>query len=139
MNKSERDLLLRRALGCWDNEGGATTAGPQQDVHSGESGSNVPPLTNAELVRLQVRVIALENLVIALLAGGSVEQRRFAGELASWIAPRPGFTRHPLTIHAAAQMVHILGRSEVLRADAGKEVRKPPRRGYRLHCGDDGG
>lgn len=63
IEKSDRELLLRRALGRWDNEGGATGAGPQQDVHRVEVQPGVPPLTNAELVQLQVRVIALENLV----------------------------------------------------------------------------
>lgn len=45
--------LLRRALSIWENEGGgnmATTYEPDADT---------PDLTNAELVHLRVRVIAL--------------------------------------------------------------------------------
>jgi len=111
MEKSDRELLLRRALGRWDNEGGATDVGPQQDVHGVDVQPGVPPLTNAELVQLQVRVIALENLVIALLAGGSDEQRLLAQQLVGCIAPRKGFAQHPLTIHASAQMAHFLRRA----------------------------
>lgn len=70
----------------------------------------MPPLSNAELVQLQVRVIALENLVIALLAEGSDEQRELVRDMATYISPRPGYTRHPLTLHAAAQMLHLADR-----------------------------
>lgn len=70
-----------------------------------------PPMTNAELVQLQTRVIALENLVIALLAQSSASQLALARQMAAYISPRPGFTPHPLTIHAAAQMLHLVERS----------------------------
>jgi hypothetical protein len=56
------------ALSRWDNEGGAGPRGPQKAQLSAEAQSGVPELTNAELVQLRVRVIALENLVISLLA-----------------------------------------------------------------------
>ena len=62
-------------------------------------------------MQLQVRVVALENLVIALLAQASDRQLSLAREMATYISPRPGFTRHGLTIHAAAQMVHLVDRS----------------------------
>ncbi len=68
-------------------------------------------MTNAELVRLRVRVIALENLVIALLAEASDRQLVIAREMAAHISPRPGFTPHPLTIHAAGRMLDIVERS----------------------------
>ncbi len=58
----------------------------------------MPPLSNAELVQLQVRVIALENLMITLLADGSDRQLELAREMATYISPRAGFTHHPLTI-----------------------------------------
>lgn len=74
-----------------------------------------PVLTNAELVHLRVRVIALENLVIALLAEGSERQREVAREMADFISPRPGFTQHPLTIHAADHMTHSVERAERFR------------------------
>jgi hypothetical protein len=74
-----------------------------------------PALTNAELVQLRVRVIALENLVIALLAEGSERQLAVAREMAEYISPRPGFTQHPLTVHAAAQMTHSVERAQRFR------------------------
>ena len=73
--------------------------------------SQIPPLTNAELVQLRVRVIALENLMIMLLAQGSDEQLELACEMAAYISPRPGFTPHPLTIQAAAHMNNLVERA----------------------------
>ncbi|MEP6873300.1 MAG: hypothetical protein ABI887_02965 [Burkholderiales bacterium] len=74
-------------------------------------------MTNTELVQLQIRVIALENLVIALLAEGSDRQRALAREMAAYISPRPGFTHHRLTIHAAAEMVSLVNRAGAFRTD----------------------
>jgi hypothetical protein len=68
-------------------------------------------LTNAELVQLRIRVIALENLVITLLAEASDRQLDLALEKAAYVSPRPGFTYHPLTIHAAAQMIDLVDRA----------------------------
>ena len=68
-------------------------------------------LTNAELVQLQVRVIALENLVIALLAGASGHAPQIGRALAADISPRSGCTPHHLTLHAAELMVHMVERS----------------------------
>jgi hypothetical protein len=90
------------------------TSGPHPEPSSGAS-LGVPHLTNAELVQLHIRVIALENLVVALLAQGSVDQLELARNMALYISPRAGFTPHPLTIHAAAQMVHFVERAEHFR------------------------
>jgi hypothetical protein len=68
-------------------------------------------LTNAELVTLRIRVIALENLMISLLATASDGQLRLAREMAGYISPRPGFTQHPLTLHGAAHMVDLVERA----------------------------
>jgi hypothetical protein len=72
-------------------------------------------LTNVELVHLRVRVIALENLMIALLADASDQQLDVIREMAGYISPRPGFTQHPLTIHAAAQMIDLVDRANHFR------------------------
>ena len=77
--------------------------------------TEVPPLTNAELVQLQIRVIALENLVIALLAEASDRQLDLAREMADYISPRPGFTRHHLTVDGAAQMISLVERARHFR------------------------
>ena len=105
------DQQLQRALARWDNEGGAGACRTDLAMKSGDTDPRAPPLKNAELVQLQVRVIALENLLIALLAGASDEQLALAREMAGYISPRPGFTYHGLTIHAAGQMIHLVERA----------------------------
>jgi len=105
------DALRQMALSRWDNEGGAAPDGHQGGVSSGADQSEIPALTNAELVQLRVRVIALENLVISLLAQSSDRQIDLVREMAAYISPRPGFTPHPLTIRAAAQMIHLVERA----------------------------
>jgi len=95
-------------LSTWDDQDAATSL--DDEVFAAP-----PVLTNAELVHLRVRVIALENLVIALLAEGSEHQLAVAREMATYIFPRPGFTQHPLTIHAANQMIHSVERAQRFR------------------------
>ena len=110
---SDRSRLLRKALSRWENEGGAGTG----RLHSGSiSGkTDVPPLANAELVQLQVRVIALENVVLTLLVGGSDRQFDLVREMAAYISPRQGVTPHHLTIHAAAEMLSLVERAGYFR------------------------
>lgn len=95
----------RRALARWDNEGGAIAATKIDAL--GES----PLMTNTELVQLRIRVIALENLMIAVLAEGPDRQREIAREMAGHIAPRPGHTQHPLTVQAAHHMTDLVDRA----------------------------
>ena len=105
----ERATLRQQALSRWDYEGGA---GPD---HPGfPAAEAAPSLTNAELVQLQIRVIALENLVLALLAKASNEQLALVREIGASIFPRPGVTMHRLTVHAAAQMEHMVLRAQAL-------------------------
>ena len=112
----ERSQQLReRALARWDNEGGAGPDGPQEAPLPPGFAAAAPKLSNAELVQLQVRVIALENLVIALLSQASPEQLGLIREMAGYISPRPGFTPHTLTLHAATQIVHLAERANRLR------------------------
>ena len=96
--------LRARTLSRWDNEGGAIAA----VAH--ETHVEVPHTTNTELVLLRVRVIALENLLIAVLAEGSDRQRQAAREMADAISPRAGSTQHPLTIRAAQHMTDLMDR-----------------------------
>ena len=103
----ERERLLRKSLSRWDNEGGhllGTGPGQPENLAKGV------PLTNAELVQLQIRVIALENLVVALLADASAEQLARVRDIAASIFPRPG-VEHRLTTHASAQMGHLTQRA----------------------------
>lgn len=107
--------LRQMALSRWDNEGGARACGPQLDSIPNAPRADIPPLTNSELVQLRVRVIALENLMIALLARASDQQLDLVREMATYISPRPGFTHHPLTIHAAADMLQLVERASHFR------------------------
>ena len=89
------------ALSRWENEGGAL-----------EHGTPRSPL-DPDGPSLRVRVIALENLVMALLAEGTNAQRLLARETADYILPRPGHTPHRLTIHAVNQMVQLVERAGI--------------------------
>lgn len=123
---------LRQAeLARWDDEGGAGPLGPQEAPVSGvarlaqaglvQTGPDQPDLDqpdlnkaelgNAELVQLRIRIIALENLVVALLAGASAHRLELVREMAAYISPRPGVTRHPLTLRASVQMNHLVGQA----------------------------
>lgn len=95
-------------LSTWDDPDPATPIDSDAFIAT-------PSLTNAELVHLRVRVIALENLVIALLAEGSERQLAVVREMAGYISPRAGFTQHPLTVHAATQMTHSVERAQRFR------------------------
>ena len=70
------------------------------------------PLTNAELVQLRIRVIALENLVVALLSEASERQAALVQEMARYISPRSGCTPHPVTLGAAEAMRSLVGRAD---------------------------
>jgi hypothetical protein len=107
----EPEQMRLRALSRWDNEGGAIARGTEGTLILGDAPSEVPLLTNAELVQLRIRVIALENVVIALLAKAPDRQLDLVREMAAYISPRPGFTQHPLTVHAAAEMIHLVERA----------------------------
>lgn len=73
--------------------------------------ARMPPIGDAELGALHIRVIALEGLITALLADASDDQIERARQMARYIAPREGHTPHPLTIHAADHMMDLIGRS----------------------------
>ena len=87
-----------RALSRWENEGGATASAVDSTL------TEVPDLTNAELVQLRVRVIALENLIIAVLAEGSDRQLQIARDMGDYISPRPDFTHH--SSHDSGSQTH---------------------------------
>ena len=104
-----------RALARWESEGGAGPADPDSGSSFCEPKADSPPLTNAELVQLQVRVIALENLVIALLSRADKKQIEDICDMAAYISTRQGFTPHRLTIQAAAEMISLVDRADRFR------------------------
>lgn len=97
------------ALSRWENEGGSGAELPFASP-GGELIDSIP-LTDAELVQLRIRVIALENLVIALMAEAPARQLALAREMATYISPRQGYTPHPLTLRAANEMLSLVDRS----------------------------
>ena len=115
------DLAHRRqrqiALARWEGEGGATAHHGQAGLAAEDLPPQSLPLGQAELVQLQVRVIALENLVIALLADASDRQTELARDMADFISPRPGFTRHHLTVRAASEMISLVERATQFRPE----------------------
>ena len=127
-DSSERERLRERAFSRWDNEGGAGEGGRVHEASTAIS-SEIPPLTNAELVQMQIRLIALENLMVVLLTQASGKQLDLAREMAAYISPRPGYTPHHLTIHAAARMIrlidgagHLREMSAAWQSDDGEQV-----------------
>jgi len=115
---SNAALLRQRALSRWDNEGGAGPSDPQMKPAAVENQVPMPENNAAEVGAFHVRMIALENLVIALLATASDRQLEQAREMARYIAPRSGFTPHPLTTHAAAHMIDLVERASRFRPPA---------------------
>ncbi|MBC7669502.1 MAG: hypothetical protein H7236_13885 [Gemmatimonadaceae bacterium] len=117
MDFSDPAQLRQKALSRWDNEGGASLQGPQECSTGGEGFPEpAPEVTNSEIVLLRVRLIAMENLLIALLADASERQLELAREVTAYISPRPGFTHHPLTIRAASHMSDLVERAGAFRS-----------------------
>ena len=109
LNAPDPAQLRMTALSGWDNEGGAY-------AQTWPATLNDPlldgaPLTNAESMQFRVRMIALENLVIALLAEAPARQLDLVREMATYISPRPGYTPHPLTLRAADEMLSLVDRA----------------------------
>ena len=107
----------RAALSRWDNEGGAGPCGQQSTLRYNPEGWDIPDLSNADLVQLRIRVIALENVMIALLAQVQEEGLETVRDMAASILPRAGHTQHPLTIHAATQMLQMVERAQHFATD----------------------
>lgn len=130
MNQLEVSPQQHTALSRWDNEGGAGPDGPQAGSCPDGVASGVPLLTNTELVQLRIRVIALENVIIGLLANAPYQQLEVVLGMADFISPRPGFTQHALTIQAATQMRNLVERAGHFRhlSDGDHPVAKPYKR-----------
>jgi hypothetical protein len=68
LEASKRLQLRDSAVSRWNNEGGAGPGGRTHGSAATDEPAGGPRLTKAELVQLQIRVIALERVVMALLA-----------------------------------------------------------------------
>lgn len=90
----------------WENDGGASSGDLEHP-----SPTVVGDIGDVEAGNLRVRLIALENLVVALLAGAPESHSALVRELAAYISPRPGTTPHRLTVEAASNMLAIVERA----------------------------
>lgn len=107
-----------RAIGRWENEGGSFTS-----LHEHQMPTVAGEIGDAEAGNLRVRLIALENLVIALLAGAPEDQSALVREMAAYISPRPGATPHRLTVEAARNMLSLVERAAHYKTISGYRVR----------------
>jgi hypothetical protein len=89
--------------------------GPEEYCIFGELRYAYIQPTNAELAHIRIRVIALEQMLIALLAEASDRQLALVREMASYILPRPGYTNHPLTVQASSHMNELVERASRFR------------------------
>lgn len=103
----ERARMHDQAVARWENEGGARP----EPTRSIEPSTVVGAIGDAEDANIRVRLIALENLVVALLAGAPEDQSDLVREMARYISPRPGTTPHRLTVEAARNMLAIVERA----------------------------
>jgi len=104
---AERARLFEKAVSRWENEGG-TVAGERPHVASDEAMRDVLAESRADDGQLQIRIIALENLVTLLLAASPDSQLALAREMAAHIAPRAGSTPHRPTVDAATRMLALV-------------------------------
>lgn len=109
MSKSEEALASGRD-DCTEKP-----RGPEEFLIFGDLRYDYIQPTNAELALIRTRMIALENLVIALLVEASDRQLEAAREMAAYISPRPGYTHHPLTTNAAVHMIELVERADHFR------------------------
>ena len=100
-----------------------SSAVSERDVHSeplasaaDQASAGMSEITNAELVLLRVRVIALEHVLIAVMSEGSDRQRQAVLDMADTITPKTDSTQHSLTIRAAQHMTSLVDRALHARA-----------------------
>jgi hypothetical protein len=98
---------LDSALSRWENEGDARSRKPQSWPRTP---LQIRQAMNTELEHLRIRMIAMENLLIALLSQSPDGQLELGCEMAAFISPRPGFTHHRRTVGTATHMAHLLHR-----------------------------
>ena len=63
MAHKKKDIAVSR----WEDEGGALPCGPQEALPATCDEWGIPALSDAEIIQLPIRVIALENIVLSPL------------------------------------------------------------------------
>lgn len=112
LDETDSARLRSIALSGWENEGGANAEQPSSTRD--EPLFDGLPVDTVEAVQMRVRVIALESLLVALLAEASARQLTLAREMAGFISPRPGCTPHPMTLRAAEEVLSLIDRADRL-------------------------
>lgn len=109
--RSHRQLALAR----WEGEGGAGPVRPEEGSQVEKTQCDGDSSVEMDVARLHARVVALENLIIALLADAPPRQLDLIREMAAFISPRIGATRHPITLQAASHMTSLVDRADHFR------------------------
>ena len=112
-----REEIHRRAIGRWENEGGSVCAWHREIPAEGNPATVAGEIGDAEAANIRVRLIAIENIIVALLANAPHDRLELIREMADFISPRPGMTPHRLTIEAARNMLAIVERAEHYRTN----------------------
>ena len=104
--------IHRRAIGRWENDGGAAPASLHKAPGPPNYATVAGKIGDAEDGNIRVRLIAIENILVALLADAPGDSLELIREMSAFISPRPGATPHRLTIEAARNMMAIVERAE---------------------------
>ena len=117
--RPSRAEIHRRAIGRWENEGGAVFAWQHEGRAPEQHATVAGEIGDAETGNIRVRLIAVENILVALLADAPDDRLELIREMAEFISPRPGMTPHRLNIEAARNMLAIVERAEHYRGNRG--------------------
>lgn len=112
---TSRDEIHRRVIGRWENEGGAPSTWQHDEPEQENYATVAGEIGDAQAGNIRVRLIAIENILVALLAEASDDRLELIREMAEFISPRPGMTPHRLTLEAARNMRAIIERAEQYR------------------------
>ena len=116
-DRLSREEIHRRVIGRWENEGGSVRTW-HREIPAEENPATVAgEIGDAEAANIRVRLIAIENIIVALLASAPDDRLELIREMADFISPRPGMTPHRLTIEAARNMLAIVERAEHYRTN----------------------
>ena len=102
------------ALARWESDGGAVIM--RSHASAAARPNDRPAVDEAAFGQLRVRLIAVESVLISLMAGAPRRQRDLARQMAEFISPRSGHTAHPVTLRAAAEIVSLAERAERIAA-----------------------
>ncbi len=80
----------QRALGGWEIESGAGPCCPLDLVASLDHHAQLPDMGKDELLTLHIRVVALQNMELALLAAALSQKLEIARDMPGFILSRPG-------------------------------------------------